>query len=42
MVVAVNDIRSNPNEQIAHAVAVLKRSVRLQEIFEAICKGGEA
>jgi hypothetical protein len=40
MVVAVNDIRSNPNEQIAHAVAVLKRSVRLQEIFEAICKGG--
>lgn len=41
MVVAVNDIRSNPNEQIAHAVAVLKRSVRLQAMFEAICKGGK-
>ncbi len=40
MVVAVNDIRSNPNEQIAHAVAVLKRSARLQAMFEAICKGG--
>jgi hypothetical protein len=40
MIVSVNDIRSNPYEQIAHAVAVLKRSVRLQEMFEAICKGG--
>ena len=40
MVVAVNDIRSNPNEQIAHAVAVLKRSALLQDMFEAICKGG--
>jgi hypothetical protein len=40
MVVAVNDVRSNPNEQIAHAVAVLKRSVRLQDVFDAICKGG--
>ncbi|WP_315831743.1 hypothetical protein [Bradyrhizobium prioriisuperbiae] len=40
MVVAVNDIRSNPHEQIAHAVAVLKRSAGLQEMFEAICKGG--
>jgi hypothetical protein len=40
MVVSVNDIRSNPNEQIAHAVAVLKRSARLQSMFEAICKGG--
>jgi hypothetical protein len=41
MVVAVNDIRSNPNEQIAHAVGVLKRSARLQEMFDAICKGGK-
>ena len=40
MVVAVNDIRSNPNEQIAHAVAVLKRSARLRDVFDAICKGG--
>jgi hypothetical protein len=40
MVVAVNDIRSNPNEQIAHAVAVLKRSLRLQAMFVAICMGG--
>ena len=40
MVVSVNDIRSNPHEQIAHAAAVLKRSARLQEMFEAICKGG--
>jgi hypothetical protein len=40
MVVAVNDVRSNPNEQVAHAVAVLKRSVRLQEMFDAICRGG--
>lgn len=41
MVVAVNDVRSNPNEQIAHAVSVLKRSVRLQDVFDAICKGGK-
>ncbi|MBR0684655.1 hypothetical protein JQ594_01900 [Bradyrhizobium manausense] len=40
MVVSVNDVRSNPNEQIAHAVAVLKRSARLQLVFDAICKGG--
>jgi hypothetical protein len=40
MVVAVNDIRSNPHEQVAHAVAVLKRSPDLQEVFDAICKGG--
>jgi hypothetical protein len=40
MVVSVNDVRSNPNEQIAHAVSVLKRSARLQVIFDAICKGG--
>lgn len=40
MVVAVNDIRSNPNEQISHAVTVLKRSARLQGMFDAICKGG--
>jgi hypothetical protein len=41
MVVAVNDIRSNPNEQIAHAVTTLKRSARLQEVFYAICRGGK-
>jgi hypothetical protein len=41
MVVAVNDVRSNPNEQIAHAVSVLRRSARLQEVFDAICKGGK-
>lgn len=41
MIVAVNDVRSNPNEQIAHAVSVLKRSIALQTVFEAICKGGK-
>ncbi len=40
MVVAVNDIRSNPNEQISHAVTVLRRSAGLREMFAAICKGG--
>lgn len=41
MVVAVNDVRSNPNEQVAHAVSVLKRSNALQTLFEAICRGGK-
>jgi len=41
MVIAVNDVRSNPNEQIAHAVSVLKRSERLQDVFDAICTGGK-
>ncbi|WP_426609507.1 hypothetical protein [Bradyrhizobium sp. McL0616] len=41
MVISVNDVRSNPNEQIAHAVAVLKGSERLRDVFDAICTGGK-
>jgi hypothetical protein len=41
MIVAVNDVRSNPNEQIAHAVSVLRRSIPLQTVFYAVCKGGK-
>jgi len=40
MITAVTDARSNPNDQIAHAATVLRRSDRLQKIFNAICKGG--
>jgi hypothetical protein len=38
---AVTDARSNFNDQIAHAVNVLKRSARLQAMFDAICSGGK-
>jgi hypothetical protein len=41
MPVSVSDARSNPNDQIAHAANVLKRSARLRTIFEAICCGGK-
>jgi hypothetical protein len=41
MPLAVNDVRSNPHEQIFHAVSVLKRSPRLRRVFIAICKGGK-
>ena len=41
MTAAVSDARSNPNDQIAHAANVLKRSVRLRTVFEAICRGGK-
>jgi len=36
----MTDARSNPNDQIAHAAAVLKRSAKLRLMFEKICKGG--
>jgi hypothetical protein len=41
MAIAVNDVRSNPHEQIYHAVTVLKRSPRLQRVFVAISAGGK-
>jgi hypothetical protein len=41
MPVPVSDARSNPNDQIAHAANVLKRSERRRVMFEAICKGGK-
>lgn len=41
MPISVSDSRSNPNDQIAHAANVLKRSIRLRAVFEAICKGGK-
>jgi hypothetical protein len=41
MAIHVTDARSNPNDQIAHAAAVLKRSPGLRAVFEAICKGGK-
>jgi hypothetical protein len=41
MPVAVTDARSNSNDQIAHAANVLKRSDRLRNVFEAICRGGK-
>jgi hypothetical protein len=41
MPVAVTDARSNPNDQIAHAANVLRRSERLRNVFDAICRGGK-
>jgi hypothetical protein len=41
MTVAVTDSRSNFNDQITHAVNVLKHSGSLMEVFDAICKGGK-
>jgi hypothetical protein len=35
----VGDYRSNPNDQIAHAVNVLKRSKRMQLVFFAVYSG---
>lgn len=37
---SVTDARSNFNDQIAHAVNVLKRSEKMRSLFDAICKGG--
>ena len=41
MPVSVTDARSNPNDQIAHAANVLRRSERLRKVFDAICRGGK-
>jgi hypothetical protein len=41
MPVAVTDARSNPNDQIAHAANVLRRSERRRKVFNAICRGGK-
>jgi hypothetical protein len=41
VLVPVSDVRSNPNDQIAHAANVLKRSERLRVVFETICRGGK-
>ena len=41
MITPVSDARSNPNDQIAHAATVLKRSADLRMMFETICKGGK-
>jgi hypothetical protein len=41
LIVSVSDARSNPNDQIAHAATVLKRSLKLRKVFEAICRGGK-
>lgn len=40
MLQSVSDARSNPNDQIAHAATVLKKSKKLQKMFEAISGGG--
>lgn len=40
MLQSVSDARSNANDQIAHAAVVLKRSAKLQKMFDAICGGG--
>lgn len=39
MTLSVSDIRSNPNDQIAHAARVLGRSQHCKAVFEAIYKG---
>jgi hypothetical protein len=39
---SVSDARSNPNDQIAHAATVLKRSAKLRKMFDAICGGGSS
>ena len=39
MPTAVTDIRSNRNDQIVHAVTVLKGSVRRRRVFDAIYRG---
>lgn len=41
MPVSVSDARSNPNDQIAHAANVLKRSERLRAVFKSVCGGGK-
>lgn len=35
----MSDVRSNPNDQIAHAVRVIGRSEARKEVFCAICRG---
>jgi DNA-binding transcriptional ArsR family regulator len=35
----VTDIRSNPNDQIAHAAGVLKTSIQRKAVFGEICRG---
>ena len=39
MPIAVSDARSSPNDQIAHAADVLKRSPRRRKVFSAIYAG---
>jgi hypothetical protein len=39
MPLEVTDVRSNPNDQIAHAARVVGRSTPKRRIFEAICRG---
>lgn len=41
VVTATSDARSNANDQIAHAATVLRRSSKLREVFDAICRGGK-
>ncbi len=41
MPIPVSDVRSSPHEHLYHAASVLNRSLRLQTVFEAICKGGK-
>jgi hypothetical protein len=41
LLTSVTDVRSNSNDQIAYAAKVLKSSLRLRKMFEAICKGGK-
>jgi hypothetical protein len=41
MIIPVSDARSNPNDQIAHAATVLKRSPKLRKMFKAICGGSK-
>ncbi len=39
MTTETTDVRSNPNEQIAHAASVIKKSEHRRKVFEAICFG---
>jgi len=39
MPLEVTDVRSSPNDQIAHAARVIGRSTDRRKIFEAICRG---
>lgn len=41
MIANVTDIRSNSNDQIAHAATVLKKSELLRKMFKTICSGGK-
>jgi hypothetical protein len=39
MPTSVSDVRSNPNDQIAHAAAVIGRSNARRLVFDAVCTG---